>query len=332
MDKLLKNWIMTVTGPIPKTQLGFCHSHEHLFIADGQVVNVNPALRIDSLEKTIAELVLFKQIGGRSIVDAQPVGCGRMAALLSRASKVSGVNVIAATGFHKLIYYPKDHWIRTLDELKLEHLFSSEFQTGMYMDGDDCFPTKQTKAKPGVIKTASGEEGMTAEYHRLFTAAAIAAKRTGFPILSHTEMGKAAMDQIRLFLDFGLSPTSIILCHLDRDLGDFNYHRQVAETGVYLEYDTIGRPKYHSDEAEVEHILKMVEYGYGDQILLGLDVTRERMKSYGGALGLDYLATQFIPMLKKKGLTDEVIAKFTIHNPAKAFCNSGIHLEEESLQ
>jgi predicted metal-dependent phosphotriesterase family hydrolase len=310
--------IMTVSGPIPPTTLGFCHSHEHLFIADGQSAKVNPALRIDSLEKTIAELEVFKRIGGKCIVDAQPVGCGRMADLLFLASEASGVKIIAATGFHKLGFYPEDHWIRHMSEFKLAELFSSEFAMGMYVNGDHCFPTKRTKAKPGIIKAASDVDGITVEYRKLFAAAAMASIQTGLPILCHTEKGTSAMEQIRLFLDFGLPASSLIVCHLDRFIEDFQYHRQVAETGVYLEYDTIGRLKYHSDEGEAEHIFKMVECGYEDQILLGLDVTRERMKSYGGALGIDHLIVEFLPILKKAGLTNEVINKFMIHNPAKA--------------
>lgn len=79
------------------------------------------------------------------------------------------------------------------------------------------------------------------------------------------------------------------------------------------------RFKYHSDEAEVQFILKLVEDGFANQILLGLDITRERMKSYGGVIGLDYLMNSFVPLLKKAGIGDEVIAKFMIHNPARAF-------------
>jgi phosphotriesterase-related protein len=320
----VRKMISTVTGLIPPADLGFCQSHEHLFIADGHPAMINSALRIDSLTKTLAELNLFKRIGGRGIADAQPVGCGRMAHFLTRCSKITGVNIIASTGFHKLLFYPGNHWIFTLDEFELSNLFIREFETGMYIDGDHFLPTKQIESKPGVIKTASDREGVTSKYRKLFMAAAVAAKRTGAPILSHTEMGKGALDQIVFFLDQGLPAYSLILCHVDRDLRDFEYHREVAQTGVYLEYDTIGRSKYHSDEEEVRHIVRMVEGGYEDQILLGLDITRGRMKSYGASIGLDYLATAFIPLLRRAGLPEKIIAKMTVGNPARAFCLSGV--------
>jgi phosphotriesterase-related protein len=150
--------IMTVTGPVTNTELGFCHSHEHLFIHDGQSAKVNSALRIDSWHETLSELMLFKKVGGRSIIDAQPLGCGRMADMLVRASIESKINVIAATGFHKLNFYPADHWIHTIDENKLTDLFQDELENGMYTDGDTAIPAKRIIAKPGIIKTASDLE------------------------------------------------------------------------------------------------------------------------------------------------------------------------------
>jgi phosphotriesterase-related protein len=90
MAEELEKVIRTMTGLIPQSELGFCRSHEHLFIADGPWAKVNAALRIDSLAKTLAELTLFKRARGRSIAAAQPVGCGRIAPLLTRCSEVRG--------------------------------------------------------------------------------------------------------------------------------------------------------------------------------------------------------------------------------------------------
>ena len=86
-----------------------------------------------------------------------------------------------------------------------------------------------------------------------------------------------------------------------------------------MEFDTIGRFKYHSDEDEAKFIVKLVEEGYEDTILLGLDTTRDRLKSYGGSIGLDYISKNFIPTLKDFGLSDKIIEKFLVTNPAKAF-------------
>lgn len=317
MEELNSNYIMTVQSKIKNTELGFCHSHEHIFIEEGQSCKVVPSLRLDDYQKSVLELELFRNCGGVSIVDAQPVGCGRMAQYLYSASVATGINIIASTGFHKLIFYPDNHWIHALDEFELTNLFKSEIEIGMYINCDTNRPSSRIASKAGIIKVASDLNGPAAEYEKLFRAAAKASSQTGVPILSHIEMGRGAFEQLDIFTQNGIAYDSIILCHLDRIL-DHQYILQVASAGVYLELDTIGRFKYHSDEAEVEFIIKLVEHGYEDKILLGLDSTRERMKSYGGTIGLNYIITDFIPLLKKYGLSDEIIKKFTVYNPAKA--------------
>lgn len=321
METMVNPTIMTVSGPIDPSDMGFCHSHEHLFLAQGQSGQVNPALCLDDFNKTVEELNLFHRSGGTTIVDAQPLGCGRMAGNLVKASARTGVNIIAATGFHKLIFYPRGHWIYSQDEFELAELLISEWEKGMYVDGDQGLPTNRIPAKPGVIKTATDIEGVDQTYRRLFRAAALASRETGLPLLSHTEMGKGALEQVELFLTQGVPADSVIICHLDRKIEDTAYALRVAETGVYLEFDTIGRYKYHSDEEEAKFIVKMVEHGFEDRILIGLDTTRERMLSYGGDLGLDHILLKFLPLLREFGLPAQTIAKFTGANPAQAFAN-----------
>lgn len=320
MGSVIKSSVVeTVNGSVQNSDMGFCHSHEHLFIADGESAKVNSALRLDDFDKTLSELFLYKKAGGSSIVDAQPVGCGRIAQFLAEASKRSGINIIASTGFHKLIFYPYDHWIHTIDQDKLTELFISEIKTGMFIDADFGFPSKRIHCLPGVIKTASDIYGVDSKYKNLFAAAADASAATGTPVLSHTEMGVGAAEQIQIFTSHGVPAESIIICHLDRKVRDISYHLEIAHSGVYMEFDTIGRLKYHSDEDEARFIAEMTSRGFGDKILLGLDTTRERMKSYGGSLGLDYIQKTFISLLKKYGLTDDTIRKFVVDNPARAF-------------
>jgi len=311
-------FIQAVTGIIPPEGLGYCQCHEHLFIAKGKSFEINPSLCIDDIDKTIREVELYKQAGGNSIVDAQPVGCGRMAGCLLETSARTGVNVIASTGFHKMIFYPDNHWIYIKDEDFLTRLFVGEIENGMYLDGDETVPAKRTHAKAGIIKVALDCEGISGNYEKLFNAAANASLCTGAPIMCHVEKGSEAFCAIRFFLDKGVDASSIILCHLDRAKFDMEYHREIAETGVYIEYDTIGRFKYHTDEQEIALIRRMVEYGFEGRMLLGLDTTRERLKSYGGGVGLDYIKLVFIPKLVASGIAEEQIRLFMVENPSKA--------------
>jgi phosphotriesterase-related protein len=305
--------VATVLGNIEPSALGFCQSHEHLCIA-GTYPNC-----IDDPEKSLAELKLYYSAGGRALVDAQPVGCGRDAAMLLRISKESGVNIIASTGFHKLSYYAIDHWLNTISEERLARLFISELKQGMYLDGDIAFPSRQSRVKAGQIKTALDAEGLSPRYQKLFTAAAEAARAAGCALMAHIERDSDPRRLADFLVKLGLPPDRIIFCHLDRAVADTSIHKEICGQGIYLEYDTICRPKYHDDEKETGIILELVEAGFEKQLLMSLDTTRSRLVSYGGVPGLAYILNVFIPLLLRKGLTETQIKSFFVENPARVF-------------
>ena len=311
--------IMTVTGPIKKENLEFCQCHEHLFIKEGKSKEINSALYLDDFEATVKELQTYKRSGGRSIVDAQPLGCGRMTNNLIKAAKDTGLNIIASTGFHKLMFYPYDHWIRNVNHKEFKHILKEEIEKGMYLNTEKIYPNKQVQAKAGIIKTAYSEEHIANidTYEKLLAAAAQVAVDTDTTIMCHTDKGQGALKVIDILTDNGLSSNSIIICHLDRRIDNYDFHYKVADKGVYLDYDTIGRFKYHSDEEEINLIQNMINMGYLDNLLLALDTTRNRHKSYGGNIGLNYILETFIPLMKEAGIKSEQIKKMMIENPAR---------------
>jgi len=311
--------VRTVRGDIAKSELGFCHSHEHVFLADGYPATLSPALRIDDYEATVAELQDFRAAGGRAMVDCQPLGCGRMERALVEASGEADVHLIASTGFHKLAFYPGDHWIRRLPREELRDVFIHELRSGMYTGTDAGAPASFLDAKAGVIKTAVDRERMDDPDKRWFAAAADASLATGAPIVGHTETHEEAVWMAHYYLERGIRPDNVILCHLDRTTERPETHRELARLGVYLEYDTIGRFKYHSDEDEARLLLRMLEWGLGERVLLGLDTTRARLKRYGGDIGWTYLFERFFPLLERFGVGAEAIRQWMVANPAEAF-------------
>lgn len=310
---------MTVTGPIKKENLGFCQSHEHLFIKKGKSQEINSSLYLDDFEATVEELNSYKNIGGQSIVDAQPLGCGRMTQNLIKAGKETGLNIIASTGNHKLLFYPSEHWIRDIEPKKFTQIIKNEIKQGMYLNTENHYPREQVKAKAGIIKTAYSEENKENidKYKELLFAAAKAAVDTDTTIMVHTDKGHGALKVINILTKNGMSPQSIIICHLDRRIDNYAFHYEVADRGVYLDYDTIGRFKYHSDKEEIKLLKNMIERGYINNILLALDTTRDRHKSYGGDIGLNYILETFIPLMKENGIKKEQIKKMMIKNSAK---------------
>lgn len=311
--------IQTVQGLIPPAQLGFCHSHEHLFLAHGHPAKLNPALRIDDYKATLSELKMFQSLGGQAVIDAQPLGCGRMEEELAKVSLRTKIHIVASTGFHKLAFYPDHHWIRTFSTQELREIFIHELTTGMYVGTDSNTPKEYINYKAGLIKTAIDGERLADPEKKWFVAAAQASIETGVPIMCHTETAEQGIYLADLYIELGVYPKNIIICHLDRKLDNIEAHKKIAEKGCFVEYDTIGRFKYHDDESEIKMLKQMMEWGFTDAVLLGLDTTRRRLKSYGGETGLDYIIESFIPLMQKSGILQETIDKFMIKNPAIAF-------------
>jgi len=308
--------IITVLGDITPAGLGFCQSHEHIYIRPSLAQAGEP---IDDPGKSLAELVVYHSIGGSAIVDAQPIGTGRDASVLARLSEQSGVHIIASTGFHKLNYYPKDHWIFSTPEEELARLFTAEIEQGMYLDGDTAFPRRQSRIRAGQIKTALDTDGLTQSYCKLFRAAVGAAKTTGCPLMVHIEQKSDPLELADFLEKEGLSPSRMIFCHLDRAILETDIHRELCRRGIYLEYDTIGRPKYHDDKRELALIIGLVESGYDGTLLLGMDTTRARLRSYGGFPGISYIIEDFIPFIRKNGIPETGIRCFFVENPARIF-------------
>lgn len=315
------DYIMSVKGPLDTSELGFCQSHEHLYIADGYPAHIFDHQKIDDEALSARELNLFRKAGGGAVVDAQPAGCGRSALVLRRLSEKSGVHIIASTGFHKTLFYPDGHWTYKWDTDRLTRLYLDELTTGMYAACDDQKPEDQTDIRAGQIKTALNAGPFSVQYQKLFTAASNAAIESGFPMMVHIEPGS---DPLLLadFLELRKMPADkTIFCHMDRGVQDIGVHREICSRGIYLEFDTIARTKYHDDNREIEILTQMLDVNYGRQILMSLDTTRARLRSYGtpSAPGLDYILTQFIPKLKTHGISEQAIERIFFGNPARVF-------------
>jgi phosphotriesterase-related protein len=319
--------ITTVLGDLAPEELGFCQSHEHLFIGRGRSAEINPVLCIDDLSKSLAELEGYYRAGGRALVDAQPPDCGRDARALAELSRRTGVHIIASTGFHRMIYYPENHTIFKAGADELTSFFLGELNQGMYVEEEPACAEPgfgvpaggQSAGRAGQIKTALEKGAFDRQSQKLFIAAAEAAKESGCAVMVHVERDADPIALADFLQKEGLAPEQLIFCHLDRAIGDLGVHRELCRRGAYLEYDTIGRPKYHSDEREAEIVLQMTEAGFAGQLLMSLDVTRARLSSYGGSPGLCHLIESFIPLLKSRGLTEDHIRLFFADNPSKAF-------------
>lgn len=323
--------IITVRGAVNPEELTFCQCHEHLAISKGVSFQRSPVLLIDDPEKSTQEARRLVQAGGSLIVDAQPGGCNRMETSLYTISMGSGLHIVASCGFHKLCFYPENHWIFRMKEDSLYQFFLDELTHGMYSNidasenpydhqnftGTTC---THTQLRAGIVKMALDQENLSPRYRTLFMAGAKAAMQADVPVMIHIESGSDPAALFYFLKHLGIAPEKMIFCHMDRAIPDLTVHKQLLSEGIFLEYDTIGRFKYHSDLHEIEIFKAMINAGYEKQLLFSLDTTRARLTSYDpSAIGLDYLLKVFVPLMKEHGITSEQIKEIAHDNFIRAF-------------
>lgn len=301
--------IRTVCGDIEPDDLGVCQPHEHLLAAPPEPYASNdPDLVLDSLPAAESELQFFKQAGGNALVEMTPIDYNRDVKGLQQLSQATGVHIIAITGFLKDKFCAS--WVndRSVDELAA--WFIADITTGV----------ADTGIRAGVLKASSSKNQMTAAEEKVFRAAAKAHRETGALISTHTEAGTFAMEQVDLLLAEGVAPSRMLIGHLDRNL-EWGYHLALAERGIYLGYDHIGKEKYAPDAMRIDFIKRLLEAGYHRQLMFSCDLARKSyFPSYntGGGPGMTYLLWRFLPWLRSADVAETVIQDIIVANPACA--------------
>ena len=314
-----RSFVRTVAGDIDPEELGVTNAHEHIFIRNGLILVQEPDFRLDSEEAAVSELADYARFGGRAVVDTAPLAIGRDPDALLRVSASSGVHIIAATGFHKSKYYLDTHWRFHLSVDEIAALLASEIQEGMDVYGFESPQRQRSTARAGVIKVASDYQKISASSRTAIEAAAIAHGLTGAPILTHTELGTMALEQLDLLEKGGVSSRHVVLSHVDRN-PDLGLHRELARRGAYLEYDGPGRIKYFPESTLLELIRGMFAAGLDSQILIGGDTARRSYwKAYGGGPGIAYTQEYFVPRMRREGFDERGIHTIFVTNPSVAF-------------
>lgn len=293
-------FVRTVLGDIASENIGLTYSHEHIIIEESYPTVQDPSFLLNDVDKATEELKRFHDSGGRTMVDAMPADCGRNALKLAEVSRRTGVNIVAPTGIHLEMYYVPDHWRYVYSEDQLTRLFIDDVMIGIDANDYGGPYVNRTPHKAGIIKLATGDENFSAHQEKIFRAVVNTHKETGVPILTHTNFGKHAIDQVKLFDKLGADLQHVVLSHVDR-YQDIDYNREVLQTGVTVEYDSAFRWK--EKENWTYKLLKALLSDFPDQITMGMDAARNSYwQSYGGKPGLNFLLTTFKDDLQKMGL------------------------------
>jgi phosphotriesterase-related protein len=309
--------IETVLGPIEATALGPCDYHDHLFIAGGLPVVLEPGFRLDDADAAIAEVTDFQQAGGGSMVDCMPIGVGRDIISLIRVAQATGLQLIAATGFHKDRYYAADHWARSYGVDQITELLVAEARDGIDAYGYSAPRIERTSAKAGIIKIGSSLHRLTRLEEKLFAAAGAAAVETGLPVITHTDSGTCGPEQLERLAKEGLPASRVVLSHMDRN-PDPVLHRDLASAGGTLCFDWLGRVDRRPDAVIADLVVAAAESGYLDRVVLGQDMARRSYwRTLGGGPGLRHLFASFVPRLRAAGLSEADLTTLLVSNPQR---------------
>lgn len=204
--KKAANKIMTVKGFIDAGALGNTLIHEHIlvdFIGASQY-NRNRWNQADVIQKVLPYLKEAKEAGCSTLVDCTPHYLGRDVHLLQQLSSQSGLNILTNTGYYggsDIKFLPDHAFHETADELA--DRWTAEWKEGI--DG--------TPVKPGFIKISVNPGRLSAISRKLVQASAKTHLKTGLTIASHTGPAVAALEEIEILKQEGVSPDAFIWVH-----------------------------------------------------------------------------------------------------------------------
>jgi phosphotriesterase-related protein len=306
--------VQTLRGVVDADELGATLMHEHVFVADPEIIEnvetdwddeaalVDAARRLDELYAA----------GINTIVDLTVIGLGRSVRRLQRLPMTSPLNIVVATGIYALYDIPSYFKFRK-SEVLVDY-FVQEIEQGI---GD-------TGVRAGILKCATDEAGVTPGIEKILRAVARAHLRTGAPISTHTHAGtRRGLDQLKIFAEEGVDPTRVVIGH-SGDSTDLDYLLAVADSGAFLGMDRFGIDVLLGFDDRVNTVARLCSLGRAEQIVLSHDASCY-IDYYRGGRAPEalhnwhylHISRDVLPALKSRGVTDEQINRMLVINPRR---------------
>lgn len=342
--------VRTVAGDVAPADLGVTLCHEHLLI-DLKRIFVEPdepeardmahrAVELETLgwirshyinnldnlglyveNEVIEEAGRFRRAGGATLVEVTPVDIGRNPQGLVRIAEASGLQVVMGSGYYVHGTHPADMATRSEDDLVRE--MTRDVERGV---GD-------TGIRSGII----GEIGCTWPLHRderkVLRAAARAQRATGAALTIHPGRDPAAPIEILEVIDgAGGDVNRTIMGHLDRTFHRYAAFKAFAELGCFLEFDMFGLESAYypfgamdmpNDGRRIDLIMRLIDDGHRDQILISHDIAFKHLLVRYGGTGYGHILQNAVPKMRAKGMRESDIAAVLETNPQRALAMPG---------
>ena len=338
--------VMTVLGPIAVDKIGVTLMHEHILLdasswwkrpccgseialAERPIdvgmlgeLRMNPFLNRDNcqlldVDAAIAELMLFVELGGQTVVDPTNLGIGRDPCALQRISRRTGLNIVMGAGFYLEPSHPD--YIKRMAVDEIARLIARD--CGAVADDMPIVAA-------GIIGEIGISKDFTAAEEKVLRAAARASRLSGVPLSIHLpgweRHGHRVLDVIEAE---GGDLRHTVLCHMNPSLADPGYQRSIADRGAFLEYDMVGMDFFYADqqaqspcdEENAAALARLIADGYLNSILVSQDVFLKMMLTRHGGFGYAYILKHFVPRLRRHGVDPRDIQRLLVDNPRRVF-------------
>ncbi len=308
--------INSVLGPLDSAELGFTLMHEHLVVASAGITQNYPELLgSDFMDRIVDGLTQAKEGGIDTIVDATTLDLGRDVTLLAQASRLTGVNIIACTGW----WLDIPPFFEGVSPDQFARLFIREIREGI----------SGTDIKAGILKAASDISGVTSAEETILRGVARAHLDTNVPIMLHSySPGRVGQQQLAILREEGVDLRRVKMDH-SNDTTDTEYLIWVLEQGCYLGLDRYpGRNV--SPVARTKTMKALIDAGYVDRLLPSHDcslvhvmadnpVTSEEERRRLNPHGYLYLKKSVFPWLREMGVSESNLDRLCIEGPRNFF-------------
>jgi len=308
--------INSVLGPLDTANLGFTLMHEHIIVASAGVPqNYTELLGIGFMDRIVNGLTQAKEGGIGTVVDATTLDLGRDVTVLAEASCLTGVNIIACTGW----WLDMPRFLAGVSADQFAQLFIREIEEGI----------AGTDIKAGILKSASDISGVTPGEEAVLRGVARAHLKTNVPIMLHSySPGQVGRQQLAILKEEGVDLRRVKMDH-SNDTTDVEYLTWLLEQGCYLGLDRYpGRNT--SPLARTKTMKALIDAGYGERLLPSHDWSlvqvmaaaplispeeREERNPYGYL----YMKKVVFPQLQEMGVSETMLNSLCVDGPRNFF-------------
>jgi phosphotriesterase-related protein len=236
--------------------------------------------------------------GVACIVDQGHPDMGRDLEFLKRISGQSGMPIVAGCGYYTQPFYPPEIAAWSEDQIARELI-------------------RQAKTQPvGMLGEIGTWDVMTSDERKVFRAVAKVQRATNLAVVTHTNFGKGAMEQLDVLEAAGVKPARVAIGHVG-GLNDAaaEVPKAIAKRGAFAGFDRQGGA---GDGVQVKMVLAMLEAGYAGNLLFSSDFATggSQLKRNGGP-GYAKTLTVFVPKLREAGVDEKTLHGILVDNPRR---------------